>query len=138
MRKIIYLSILLFTNLALSQGNLQFNQVKLVSSQETVPAGKVWKVENATYNGGAPFCISSGTNTNCGNSNNLSYIAYVGIMSYNINSQVNYIINTFTNNGGASAGNTGPPFPFWLPASSTLAAGTNMRYLSVLEFNIVQ
>ena len=31
---------------AYAQGNLQFNQVKLVSTVETVPAGKVWKLEN--------------------------------------------------------------------------------------------
>lgn len=30
-----------------AQGTLQFNQVKLVTTQETVPAGKVWKVESA-------------------------------------------------------------------------------------------
>ena len=44
------LSFLFFTFLLLntiySQGNLQFNQVKLVSAIETVPAGKVWKVTN--------------------------------------------------------------------------------------------
>lgn len=32
---------------AMAQGTLQFNQVKLVTAQETVPAGKVWKVESA-------------------------------------------------------------------------------------------
>ena len=30
-----------------AQGNLQFNQVKLVTALETVPVGKVWKVESA-------------------------------------------------------------------------------------------
>jgi len=33
-----------FVPAAFGQGSLQFNQVKLVTSQETVPAGKVWKV----------------------------------------------------------------------------------------------
>ncbi len=34
---------------AMAQGNLQFNQVKLVTSQQTVPANKVWKVESVIY-----------------------------------------------------------------------------------------
>jgi hypothetical protein len=29
-------------------------------------------------------------------------------------------------------------FPFWLPAGATLAASSNVTYLSVIEFNIVQ
>ena len=37
---------LFLSKFGFSQGNLQFNQVKLVSTIETVPAGKVWKVEN--------------------------------------------------------------------------------------------
>jgi len=36
----------LFGLMSFAQGSLQFNQVKLVSSEETVPAGKVWKVES--------------------------------------------------------------------------------------------
>jgi hypothetical protein len=38
------LSVLAICLTATAQGSLQFNQVKLVTSQETVPAGKVWKV----------------------------------------------------------------------------------------------
>ena len=36
--------IIYYQNIA--QGNLQFSQVKLVSTSETVPAGKVWKLQN--------------------------------------------------------------------------------------------
>jgi hypothetical protein len=32
-----------------AQGNLQFNQVKMVFAQETVPVGKVWKIESVIY-----------------------------------------------------------------------------------------
>ncbi|NBN99205.1 MAG: hypothetical protein EBV19_08240, partial [Flavobacteriia bacterium] len=48
---------LVFSGGFLAQGNLQFNQVKLVTNQETVPVGKVWKVESVIYN------IPSGSNT---------------------------------------------------------------------------
>lgn len=122
------------SKVAKSQGNLQFNQAKLVTTVETVPAGKVWKVENATYNGGAIFCLSTGPSTvNCGSS--LGGIGVYGYMSFNINGQATYIYGTNANGyGGYSA----PlPFPFWLPAGATLAAGTNVRYLSVIEFNVV-
>ena len=44
---IVILSIFLGFKLS-AQNNLQFNQVKLVgSTAETVPAGKVWKIESA-------------------------------------------------------------------------------------------
>ena len=121
-----------------SQGNLQFNQVKLVSTIETVPAGKVWKVESAVFMGGSPFCIGTGTNTSCG-PGSMQSTGFVGDMSFQVNGQINYL---YTNLGqpGSSASYASQgysTFPIWLPAGSTLAASTNMRYLSVLEFNII-
>jgi hypothetical protein len=39
---------ILFAGVSFGQGNLQFNKVKLVgSTSETVPTGKVWKIESA-------------------------------------------------------------------------------------------
>ena len=32
-----------------AQGNLQFNQAKLVNTIDTVPSGKVWKIESFIY-----------------------------------------------------------------------------------------
>ena len=119
MKTIVYLITFIFSSIGFSQGNLQFNQVKLVSIQETVPAGKVWKVENAIVIDGYLVNI------------NARYYA----MSYNLNG-VTSVITTSNNSSNISP--TPGSFPFWIPAGSTLAAGTNMRYLSVLEFNIVQ
>jgi hypothetical protein len=46
----------LFAGVSFGQGNLQFNQVKLVgSTAETVPSGKVWKIESA------PLTMKNGT-----------------------------------------------------------------------------
>lgn len=45
--KILSCSILLVSGVLSAQSNLQFNQVKLVSAEETVPDGKVWKLESA-------------------------------------------------------------------------------------------
>lgn len=107
-----------------AQGNLQFNQVKLVSTVETVPAGKVWKVESVIYSGGATFQIATYT---------------LGSMSYFVNGNNCIIANS--SNGTSTTNNNAPvtdnAFPFWIPSGTTLAAGTNMRYLSIIEFNII-
>ena len=121
--KIIIISILtLISTVTFSQGNLQFNQVKLVSSQETVPVGKVWKVESVCYSAGPTIFIQS-------------YI--YASMSYAINGNVLYIAtitDTEYRYNNPVKDNT---FPFWLPAGSTLSAGTNMKYLSIIEFSII-
>ncbi len=139
MKRTFLFSLFVFMHLALfSQGNLQFNQVKLVSIVETVPAGKVWKVESATYAGGSIFCVGggpSGGTVYCSQSSNaLQNYSVIGVMTYTINGQANYISDIVYSN---SISTQLTPFPFWLPAGSTLAASTNMRYLSVLEFTIV-
>ena len=46
MKVLLSITALLISLSASAQGNLQFNQVKLVTTAEAVPAGKVWKVEN--------------------------------------------------------------------------------------------
>ena len=121
--KIIIISILtLISTVTFSQGNLQFNQVKLVSSQETVPVGKVWKVESVCYSAGPTIFIQS--------------FIYAS-MSYAINGNVLYIAtitDTEYRYNNPVKDNT---FPFWLPAGSTLSAGTNMKYLSIIEFSII-
>lgn len=66
--------IILFHSLALkAQGSLQFNQVKLISSvEDTVPAGKVWKV--IAYYGFEQFynaCIQYSGNSNMSGVNRL-------------------------------------------------------------------
>jgi hypothetical protein len=118
------------------QGNLQFNQVKLVSTLETVPTGKAWKVENATYGGGLVFCVAGTTGSSyCGsNLNNISAMALIGVMSFTVNGQPNYI--SILSSGAGFSPNL-YPFPIWLPAGTTLSVGTNMLYLSIIEFNII-
>ena len=123
------LSFLLFTFLLLnkvySQGNLQFNQVKLVSAIETVPAGKVWKVTNflPTPNG------------------NYQAISQPGLAEYLININgvaVNLGRRAFLNNNYsfqmAEVRHTGD---IWLAAGTTLSVFQNIAHLSVIEFNIV-
>ena len=86
---------------------LQFSQVLLVSTTQTVPANKVWKVEGVmpVYNGNA--------------------INQISINSTSI------VVSTF---GYTLSGNA---FPLWLPAGTTLAAGSNVFQVSVIEFTVV-
>ena len=122
MKTFFFFIALSFSSLAFSQGNLQFNQVKLVSSQETVPVGKVWKVENLMQSN-----VNSGVM--------LINPTRIFACSYNVNGKDCFIGNTTASSTNISP-NSGS-FPFWLPAGSTLEAGGNMHYLSVIEFNIV-
>jgi hypothetical protein len=113
----------LFTQLR-AQGNLQFNQVKLVTTVQTVPAGKVWKVESAQYSGTAAFLI-----------NNAGATTVYGTMVLNVNGTPIYP-NYYLTTSGSTYSNS-PLFPLWLPTGSTLSAGNGTAYLSVIEFNVV-
>ncbi len=112
--------------------SLQFSQVKLVTSLETVPAGKVWKVESVIFNIPAtamPLANSGSTNCNYGQYQN----------------QAIQVDGVFTKLGGA--GNTayngytgyyyGTSLPIWLPAGATLSGGPCLNKISVIEFTVV-
>ncbi|MCC6601036.1 MAG: hypothetical protein IT223_10235 [Crocinitomicaceae bacterium] len=103
---------------------LQFSSVKIVSSVETVPSGKVWKLEAALGPAIMSNCSTApmhtlkinGSDVNVGTSGNISFNSYcygwsgIGIVT---------------------------DFPIWLPANATLQAGSNVTGISVLEFDIV-
>ena len=125
------LIVFLFLSLRLfSQGNLQFSQVKLVTTSETVPAGKVWKIENILP-GVRPTTTSWGNST-------LDF-------TININNQTVYYLSSESKGSLFGNGQTGISSisvgignaPIWLPAGSILSAGTNVLSVNVLEFNLV-
>jgi len=99
-----------------AQGNLQFNQVKLVSTSDTVPVNKVWKVESILYS--------------TSHENNASIL---------LNGQT-VMVRTFNFSPWGSSSSTGSwemKFPFWIPSTSTLASGSNVRTISIIEYNII-
>ncbi|MEY4605031.1 MAG: hypothetical protein RIT43_2323 [Bacteroidota bacterium] len=105
-----------------TQGNLQFNQVKLVSTVETVPTGKVWKVESVTFSSGLPYIGSSS--------------AGAGSWLIKINSTDQVVKSySFQSNGGFAVFDA--IFPIWLPSGTTLSAHTGVNHVSVIEFNVV-
>ena len=120
-----FLFVLLFSTLGSSQGNLQFNQVKLVSAIETVPAGKVWKVTNflPTPNGNYQTLSQPGLAEYLININGVAM--NLGRRAF-LNSNQNYHFDEVRHTGD-----------IWLAAGTTLSAFQNIAHLSVIEFNIV-
>jgi hypothetical protein len=133
-----------------AQGNLQLNQVKLVTTVETVPVGKVWKIESALT--GEERYPTSGT-TLASNSR------FILVNGTSICVHEEHVATTgvgfngccgggfWMSNVGMAVNSTTPvlvqvtaqptKLPLWLPAGTTLAAGTKVSAISVLEFNII-
>jgi len=107
---------------------LQFSQVLLVSSNtQTVPAGKVWKVENILASSSLVASGNQTVNFSIAVDNSQVFVA-------GANSQVNVY-----NQGVQSMSSTSNQLvqPIWLPAGSTLAAGQNVFRISVIEFTVL-
>jgi len=132
MKKILLSTFIILSNLACAQGNLQFNQVKLVTSLETVPSGKVWKIESVIYNIAA---TASGYQASNGSCNSTSYES----TSIEIAS-----VPTKVGQGTQAASYSNLQYthsytilPLWIPAGTTLSGGTCLNKISVIEFNII-
>lgn len=141
-KKTRYTILLLFIAMLTSaQGTLQFNQVLLVSNvQQTVPAGKIWKVESVMPQSSLIRVSDSYYYTpSPGQASDFvivvnGYNVFVGKVTAGV---------TCGYTGGSSStsavfiGVNEALFPMWLPAGTTLQASNNVRYISVIEFNIV-
>ena len=128
MKYSIIITFLFALNNLYSQGNLQFNQVLRVSNTpQTVPVGKVWKVESYLENEGDN---SSNYATGC---SNLGYHRPLTINNYNY-----YFV------GSIAWGNTAyvqianaNKLPIWLKAGDVIKTTCIQDFASVIEFNIV-
>lgn len=124
--KRIYLVVLLLVFVLVkqghAQGNLQFNQVLMLSSNASadnnlglVPSGKVWKIES--FGGGTSSDVSIRLNGANGGMFNNNYGGYSG-MYYN-----------------------SCHLPIWLPAGTQLgfggSNGGSLFWCSIIEFNVV-
>jgi len=99
----------------LQSQTLQFSQVLMVNTVQTVPANKVWKVESLVLSQNfTNYSISS------------YYSAYL-------------LINNSSCTVGFSSYQAGisTTLPLWLPAGTSLAAGQNVSSVSVIEFTVV-
>lgn len=131
MKNLLWIGLLAFGSVW-GQGSLQFNQVKLVTVQETVPMGKVWKVESVIFNipqDGSPFSVQS--NANCNENQRRTYAIVVdGIPTKagELSSAAGYSSDYF---------HMTTKLPLWLPAGATLSGGICNNKISVIEFNII-
>lgn len=119
MKKTLLLLFTIFTFSQLDAQNLEFSQVKLVSSLETVPVGKVWKITNVlpsqSFNSQPPNCLQIKVNSNL------------------------VVLSSYYNAIDASQPNTMVlQGAIWLPAGTTLETFQSIEYISVMEFNNVQ
>ena len=124
MKTFLFLLVLFFLGSYNAQGNLQFNQALLLSTNQasnvllgTVPVGKVWKVEGfGSGNSGASECGWSFDGTNAAFRSGAIYL------------------------GGSAYQSINSTSTFWLPAGTTvysLNCASNYRWMSIIEFNIV-
>jgi hypothetical protein len=137
-----FLLLALLGNGLLAQPSLEFSQVRLITAEETVPTGKVWKVEAA---------LGPATSTQQ-NSNTLSttptlpssHIILVNGQTTSI-APFAYLGSSITGTGNTSGTSLRlvtvgkefcTSFPFWLPEGATLEASTNVNAISVIEFTI--
>ena len=124
-----------------AQGNLQFNQVKLVSTVETVPAGKVWKLENYLPSSQLAIDLNRQPNqASVGGTKN--FIVLVNgtqvFLQTTITREVGRNDGYWSQDGYAAAADYRIfDAPIWLPAGTSLAASTNVMSLSVVEFNVL-
>ena len=105
---------------------LQFSQVKLVANVETVPANKVWKIEGFFPTTFSRYSGSSGVTE--------GHIYNLVVNGNNRPVGVSSFLTAYWST--SYAGNMGN-FPLWIPAGTTLAAGSNVGEISVIEFNII-
>lgn len=122
---------LLVLSFGIQAQSLTYSQVKLVSSVETVPANKVWKINNVLPTAGL---TDAGTPIS-GSSRHFTVL---------INGQTIFVISTSwigrwygSESGVATNSHSIGDSPIWLPSGTTLAVGSNVYAISVTEFNVV-
>lgn len=118
--------------LSVSRGLLEFNDVKLVSVSETVPAGKVWKLVG----------VAGQRTDNQTAATSLNYSPSTHQIIINGNAiDVTQVLSTSVGSGRSSVysatSSLPTTFPLWVPSGTQLEASTNVTYISVIEFNVV-
>jgi hypothetical protein len=138
-RTLLLFTFIIVTSFLKAQGNLQFNQVKIINNTDapqTVPAGKVWKIESVFANDQDVYAAStSGANqsffTSCG-------VPSAWYFYYGRYLAINNIPISF---GVHSSGEQMTQLPIWVPAGSTICTCTSSSFCargySAIEFNLV-
>ena len=128
MKKILLSTFLLLSNLACAQGNLQFNQViRVVEVLQTVPTGKVWKVESYLEN---ELVNSNSSSSSCTSSTihrpliiNNGFYYFIGDVAWGSTNSLQMMNHN--------------KFPIWLKSGDQIRTTCSSDFASVIEFNIV-
>ena len=124
-----------------AQGNLQFNQVKLVSTVETVPVGKVWKLENYLPSSQLAIDLNRQPNqASAGGTKNFVVLVNGAqvFLQTTITREIGRNDGYWSQDGYATAADYRIfDAPIWLPAGTSLAASTNVLSVSIVEFNVL-
>jgi hypothetical protein len=103
--------------------NLAFSKALLISTLDTVPNGKVWKVESAM----SSSALSISTNSTSSQNGNTSILV----------DGVNIVIKSTWGSSYSTSALSITDLPIWLPAGTTLGPGSNVVKVSVIEFTVV-
>lgn len=136
MKKILVLALLILIYVPAyfcqSAGSLQFSKVKLIGpAADTVPLGKVWKVESV---------LSSSQLAPGLPSNNVA-LDKTNTLQIKVNGTIitisSWLENVYSSYRGHTAFGRVTELPIWFPAGSILEVSSNAAYISVVEFNII-
>lgn len=116
---ILFLALALVSLESNAQNNLSFSKVKLITSSDTVPIGKVWKIES----------VGRTSNFTVGGSTTSNWIL--------INNHI-LEFNTRSTNGNGTTWGIGTTLPLWIPEGTSLNIFTNTELISVIEYTVIQ
>jgi hypothetical protein len=115
-----------------SGGSMQFSRVLLIGTAvDTVPSGKVWKLESVLSSSQLAPALSAGNLTQ-EKTNSLQ----IKVNNTNI-SIASWLENEYSSYRGHTAFGQVTVLPIWLPAGSSVSASSNAAYISVIEFDIL-
>ncbi|CAB4218703.1 hypothetical protein UFOVP1596_37 [uncultured Caudovirales phage] len=130
MGKLLIIAILIFTACAVKGQDLKFGQIILVSSTpDTVPFGKVWKIEKIAS---ASFAVNSAYINSCTADGQDNLKVLINGKPYFLNTNlVNGSSTSYQSSSGSSDG------PMWIPAGTIIATKCAASVLSIIEFDVV-
>lgn len=129
MRTCFLLLFIIGSSFGYAQGNLQFNQVlKVVDADQTVPVGKVWKVES--YHQMQIGISTSLPTTGCAD--------LARPRPYFVDNVLYHHLQPIGNGNSNFASAATNEFPLWLRSGQTLRTSCPGDFLSVIEFNVLQ
>lgn len=115
--------------------NLTFSEIKMITTVQSVPTGKVWKIESVASTSAQALSALAG----CQASSNSTQISVNGTT---IHVSARYAI-TGSNCNSSASGGTGVAttgnltrLPMWLPSGTSLAIGSGASFISVIEFTV--